>query len=144
MISLVLEHGIMLVRIVISYLAPEWPEWVLSERDVLQWRLEKWDHGIQDWYAKGHTLEEIRDETEQGINAELEASRNRDSSDSDDEDDENGLLGLIGGPVGGGLAIMSGMLSVVDPHLGHLVGSQKAHRHAQRAEHNKGAVHHHF
>ena len=84
----------------------------------MQWRLEKGDLGIKDWIAKGRTLDEIRTETERGIAAEIAAWSDEEEEELDDEMHADRLFsGLADGLVDGGITVLAGMLSIVDPHV---------------------------
>jgi hypothetical protein len=60
MFSVMVEHVVMMMRVVIAKFSPEIPEWTEDARDVLKFRTSKWDSDITKMYALDKTLEEVQ------------------------------------------------------------------------------------
>ena len=60
LLSIIAEHVVMLMRVVIAKFSPEMPAWVDDARDILRYRTEQWQDGIVSARALGKNLEEIQ------------------------------------------------------------------------------------
>ena len=59
--TMIIEHGVMLMRVVIGSLSPENPAWIESDKDTLNFRVGQWENGIEDMQREGCSLEQIHD-----------------------------------------------------------------------------------
>ena len=59
--TMIIEHGVMLMRVVIGSLSPENPEWIEYDKDTLNYRVEQWENGMEDMQREGCSLEQIHD-----------------------------------------------------------------------------------
>lgn len=58
-VMVLIEHCVMLMRVMILSLSPAVPEWVADARDILQFRTSQWESGVEAMYAAGQTIEDI-------------------------------------------------------------------------------------
>lgn len=59
--AMLIEHGVMLMRLVIMRFSPDTPAWILAAKDKLDFRVRDWEHSVDGMRRDGKTLEEIHD-----------------------------------------------------------------------------------
>jgi hypothetical protein len=60
-LAVIIEHGVMMMRIVIQSMSPEEPDWIADAKDTLQFRAKGWEAKIDEMVRKGSTTQEIHD-----------------------------------------------------------------------------------
>jgi hypothetical protein len=60
-LAVIIEHGVMMMRIVIQSMSPEEPDWIADAKDTLQFRAKGWEAKIDEMVCKGSTTQEIHD-----------------------------------------------------------------------------------
>ena len=60
-LAVIIEHGVMMMRIVIQSMSPEEPDWIADAKDTLEFRAKGWEAKIDEMVRKGSTTQEIHD-----------------------------------------------------------------------------------
>jgi hypothetical protein len=58
-LSVLIEHGVMIMRIAIMKLSPENPEWIAEAKDTLEYRSRQWENKVEQLLREQKTSEEI-------------------------------------------------------------------------------------
>merc|ERR1712216_355471 len=61
-VMVIIEHSVMLMRVAIMRFSPEVPEWISEAKDVLNFRVDQWEAGIEAMKEEGFTVEAIHDQ----------------------------------------------------------------------------------
>ena len=60
--AVMIEHGVMLVRVMLMRLTPDSPTWVANARDRMEFRYNQWTNGAEKLLQAGKTINQIHDE----------------------------------------------------------------------------------
>ena len=59
--AMLIEHGVMLMRLVIMRFSPDTPAWITEAKDKLEFRVHGWEHSVEGMRRDGKSMEEIHD-----------------------------------------------------------------------------------
>ena len=59
--AMLIEHGVMLMRLVIMRVSPSTPAWIAEAKDKLEFRVSGWEHSVDEMLRDGKSVEAIHD-----------------------------------------------------------------------------------
>eukprot|EP01051_Picozoa_sp_SAG22_P012592 SAG22_NODE_1324_length_4742_cov_2.192117_1_plen_1423_part_00 len=126
-ICVIFEHCVMLLRFTILTVSPSTPPWVVSAREILQFRVDDWEETIRTLTEQGLEMEEIHLEMSKGL---IKTKRPELA-----KEDEAAYMELF--------KFVATTMEFVEPQLGsHLSAALNKHKSTQHTHHHDHAEGH--